>query len=427
MGGSDQCHSQRVNMFALIDCNNFYVSCERAFNPKLENKPVVVLSNNDGCIISRSNEAKKLKIPMGAPYFKWESFCKKNSVQVFSSNYELYGDMSQRVMSFLKEFDAQCEIYSIDEAFIKFSHAISFEEFVLLRKKIKNSTGIPVSVGLGETKTLAKLANHLAKTLQQEGVFIIDEKEFYRLNDLPVDKVWGVGFRLSNKLKLLHIETVKQLQEANAKWIRLNFNVNLEKTVQELNGVSCYDLENITIQPRKQIITSRSFGKKLTHLSDLEEAVSHYAHIATKKLRQQNGRASALYVFLQTSLFQQANQYANGMMLPFPTPTADTCYIIHSAKKCLQRIYKKNYVYHKVGVMLLDIQLSNMQYDLLNSILNEKKERLMQAMDALNLKMGKNTVFIAAEGIKREWLMKFNRRSPRYTTRWNELPTVFCD
>lgn len=412
-------------LFALVDCNNFYVSCERVFKPVLEKKPVVVLSNNDGCIISRSNEAKKLKIPMGAPYFKWKAFCKQHAISVFSSNYELYGDMSQRVMSLLKEMDPHCEIYSIDEAFLTFPDDVPIEQFILLRNKIKMYTGIPISIGLGKTKTLAKLANYMAKNVVDSGVFIISKKNFFRLNDIPVNKVWGVGFQLTHKLNNLNITTAKQLQDANPEWIRLHFNVTLEQTVRELNEIPCFHLAKY--QPRKQIITSRSFGKELEKLSDLEEAVSHYAHIATKKLRKQNSVASAIYVFLQTHQFKESPFYGNGVMFPFPAPTADIRYIIRIAKKCLFHIYKENYRYHKAGIMLMDIsQNTQTQYDLFNSVLNEKSEEVMKAMDTLNTRMGKNTIFIAAEGIRRNWLNKFNHCSPRYTTRFHELPSVFC-
>jgi DNA polymerase V len=413
-------------LFALIDCNNFYASCERAFNPSLENKPIVVLSNNDGCIISRSNEAKKLKIPMGAPYFKWESFCLKNHVHVFSSNYELYGDMSRRVMALLREFNSRIEVYSIDEAFLFFKENISAYELSALRNQIKQSTGIPTSIGVGSTKTLAKLANYLAKDPKNNDVFFLSETEQNRLDTLPVEKIWGVGRRLTNKLKLMNIDTASKLKNADSKMIRLHFSVTLEKTVQELNGISCLGIESP--QDRKQVVASRSFGKKLTDLTDLEEAISHYTHIAARKLRKQKSVTSSLSVFLQTSIFSEdGSQYSNCTTLPLSSPTSDTRYLIRIAKQCLRSIYKVGYQYHKAGVILSEISQEGLnQYDLLQETVDLKSDTLMQTVDNINSIMGKNTVFIAAEGIQRPWSLRCNKRSLRCTTRWDELLTVFC-
>lgn len=412
-------------LFALIDCNNFYVSCERVFNPKLENKPVVILSNNDGCIISRSNEAKKLKIPMGAPFYQWEPFCKKHQVFVFSSNYELYGDMSARVMTLLREFNDQIEIYSIDEAFLLFNKKISFSELVQLRNKIKTCTGIPISIGIGQTKTLAKIANRIAKDSIEPGVYILNHTELAFL-DFAAEKIWGIGHKTAEKLLCLNITTANQLKNADPKMIRLQFNVNVEKTIQELNGISCIGLE--INQPRKQIISSRSFGKIVTELSDIEEAISHYITIAANKLRKQNSMASALYVFLQTNMFQNKQpQYKNGASFAFPTPTSDTRYLIHIAKKCLQQIYRRNYQYHKAGVILLDITPFQIkQYNLFSADDHLKENQVMKLMDHINNHFGKNSIFIAAEGIKREWFIRSDRRSHRYTTCWNELSNVLC-
>ena len=413
-------------MIALIDCNNFYVSCERAFNPRLENKPVVVLSNNDGCIISRSNEAKKLGIPMGAPYFKWEKFCMQHRVHVLSSNYELYGDMSQRVMEILKNFGMETEIYSIDEAFLRFTIDINYLELVTLRKQVKQQTGIPISIGIAKTKTLAKMANQLAKNNSPEGVFLLIEPKKYQsyFATFPVEKIWGIGHRLAEKLKQLGLDTAEKLCRADTKMIRHYFNVTLEKTVQELQGFPCLDLEHTVA--RKQIISSRSFSKLLTELCDLEEAVSHYTQIAACKLRKQHGAASAISVFLQTNIFREKKpQYGNGLTFPFPTPIADTGYLIHIAKQCLKQIYRRGYQYHKAGVMLIDIiPQAVKQYDLLFDVIDSKSDQLMSAVDHINKEMGRNTIFFAAEGIKREWSIKCEKRSPRYTTRWKELPGV---
>ena len=412
-------------LFALIDCNNFYVSCERAFNPILEKKPVVVLSNNDGCIISRSNEAKKLKIPMGAPFYQWKSFCQKHRVSVFSSNYELYGDMSARIMQLLKNFNEKMEIYSIDEAFLLFEKKISFLELVNLRAEIIKSTGVPISIGIGQSKTLAKIANYIAKNSTESGVYILENSP-HELIHFPVEKIWGIGSKTAMKLNRLNITNALQLRDANPKSIRLHFSVNVEKTIRELNGISCIGLEKQ--QRRKQIISSRSFGKVVTELSDLEEAVSHYTSRAAQKLRKQHSVASALHVFLQTNVFRENQaRHVNGLTFSFVTPTADTRYLIQIAKKCLQRIYKKNYDYHKAGIMLLDIiPEKNKQQDLFLSEDTTKSDQVMRIVDEINASFGKNSIFIAAEGVKRQWLIRCDKRSSRYTTRWNELLTVYC-
>ncbi|RDI42093.1 Y-family DNA polymerase [Aquicella lusitana] len=414
-------------MFALVDCNNFYVSCERAFNPRLEKKPVIILSNNDGCIISRSNEAKKLGIPMGAPFYQWKLFCNRHQVHVFSSNYELYGDMSRRVMALLGEFNQEMEIYSIDEAFLWLQKNMTLQEMLFLRHKIKTCTGIPISIGVGQTKTLAKAANQIAKTCSDSDIFFIyPAQQNIHLATLPVERIWGIGHNLAKELKKLNIDTAKHLCDADLAMLRLNFSVSLEKTVRELKGEPCLRLEKH--QPRKRIISSRSFGKAVTDLVELEEAISHYTNIAAEKLRKQQSVASAIYVFIQTNAFSNKQaQYGNGVMFSLPTPTADTRYLVSIAKKCLRHIYKKGYRYHKTGVMLLDIHQHKIrQFDMFMEVIDQKGERVMQAMDTINAAMGKNTVFLAAEGIKREWVIKCDKRSPRYTTRWQELPRVYC-
>ncbi len=415
-------------MFALIDCNNFYASCERIFNPRLENKPIVVLSNNDGCVIARSNEAKALGIPMGAPFYQWKTFCRQHQVYSFSSNYELYGDISQRVMSILQESYPHVEIYSIDEAFIHLPCDISMNEMLALRAKIKMYTGMPISIGIGPTKTLAKAANQFAKNAAGDGVFFLATKEQCEmyLPLLPVEKVWGIGRKLSARLKQINIDTAKKLRDADCNMLRLHFNVTLEKTAQELQGISCLPMETFTA--RKQIISSRSFGKPVRELHELEEAVSHYMNRAALKLRQQQSVTAAVHVFLQTNRFKEIEtRYSNGITFPLPTPTDDTRYLISAAKACLKSIYRKEYIYNKVGVMLLDISPQHMrQYDILLQALDAKSERIMQTLDNINTIMGKNTLFFAAEGTHRPWLIKSDHRSPRYTTRWLELAIVRC-
>lgn len=416
-----------MSIFALVDCNNFYASCERVFNPRLEKKPIIVLSNNDGCVIARSNEAKKLGIPMGAPYYQWHYFCQKNRVHVFSSNYVLYGDMSHRVMTILESFCPDIEIYSIDECFLSLNHFKGIDLFTYakhMKQAIKMYTGIPVSIGIGPTKTLAKMANHIAKKQIVEGVFHIEKYEKI-LENFPVEDIWGIGRQLSKKLKYSGIETAKHLHDADLKTLRRKFSVTLEKTIQELRGISCLPLEDIT-PPRQQIMSSRSFGKLVTRLDELEESLSHYTAIACLKLRQQNCYANGIYVFLHTNFFRQKDmQYGNGVSYHFPFPSCDTTYIIHIAKMCLKRIFKSGYHYQKAGIMLLDlIPKQIQQYDLFAVNENSKRETLINAIDHINEKLGKNTLFFCAEGIERSWQTKAAMKSPRYTTQWKELPHV---
>lgn len=415
-----------MTMFALVDCNNFYVSCERAFNPRLENKPVVVLSNNDGCVISRSNEAKKLGLPMGAPFFKWQAFCKANKVAVFSSNYELYGDMSKRIMTLLKEECSAMEVYSIDEAFLSLPEQENLYEMAeRMQKKIKSCLGMPISIGMGRTKTLAKIANYMAKNKTETGLFFLTENNVTSvLYNFPVEKIWGVGRRLALRFNQLGMKTAADLYKADAKQLRLHFSVVIEKLVKEIQGISCLSLE--TIQPRKQIISSRSFGIPVSQLELLEEAISYYASLAAEKLRKQKSVTQAMSVFIQTSAFEaRDSRYENGITFPFSQPTADTRDIIRIAKKCIKRIYKKGYSYHKAGVILLDIIPAEIkQYDMLTAQSQEKSEKLMRVVDSINKTKGKDIIFYCAQGIERKWKMRCNKRSPRYTTQWHELLKV---
>lgn len=414
-----------MTLFALVDCNNFYVSCERVFQPRLEKKPVVVLSNNDGCVISRSNEAKQLGIPMGAPFFKWEHFCQKHEVAVFSSNYELYGDMSRRIMTLLKEDCLAMEVYSIDEAFLSLPEDSNVYQYAYaIQKKIKMCLGMPVSIGIGKTKTLAKIANYIAKNRTQDSIYYINDENLAAvLSVLPVEKIWGIGRQLALRLKKLSMHTGLDLFNADAKQLRLHFNVVLERLIQEIQGVSCLSLE--TIQPRKQIISSRSFGMPVTALTQLEEAISHYATLAAEKLRKQNSTTQALAVFIQTNRFNPETYYENSIIFPFPMPTADTRDIIRVAKKCVKRIFKANYAYQKAGIILLDLSPNTIkQHDMWESD-SSKSEKVMAVIDKINAIKGKETVFYCAQGVEKTWKMRCNKRSARYTTRWQELLSVF--
>ncbi|MBA3660392.1 MAG: Y-family DNA polymerase [Gammaproteobacteria bacterium] len=420
--------------FVLVDCNNFYVSCERAFNPRLENQPIVILSNNDGCIISRSNEAKKLGIPMGAAFHQWKSFCHGHGVHVFSSNYELYGDMSHRIMTLLQKFCTTMEIYSIDEAFLFFDkmNSVDLNTYLLnVRYQLKKCTGLPTSIGFAQTKTLAKVANLIAKKRTVEGVYNFSDPmcQDQVLEKLSVQEVWGVGHRLARKLESLNITTAKILRDSDTKQLRDSFSIVLERTITELRGTSCLPL--VEYQQPKQIISSRSFGKKVTALVDLEEAISHYAAKAAHKLRKQNCFAQGVLVFLNTNIFRpQDPQYENHARFRFPYPTADTGEIVKYAKACLGTIYRMGFTYHKAGMMLLDLTPNTFeQFDMVldgHAQTHAKSIEIMKVVDSINQCMGKNTLFFCAEGIKRAWQIKCDRRTPCYTTRWSDLAIAYC-
>lgn len=421
-----------MTIFALIDCNNFFASCERVFNPALDKKPIVILSSNDGCIIARSNEAKKMGIPMGAPYYQWKNLCLKNQVYVFSSNFELYCDMSHRIMTTLKELCPQLEIYSIDEAFLSLDEIPPAERFsyaLHIRKTLKTWTGIPVSIGLGPTKTLAKIANHLAKKETCSGVFDFCEPSLQEkiLATYPVENLWGIGQNLAFRLKHLNIHTAKELRDSNPKILRKQFSVVMERLIQELQGTSCLALEGIAT--KKQIQTSRSFGKPVNQLTELEEALSHYTAKACLKLRDLDCTALGVSVFLHTNLFSQKNpHYANSQSFYFAEPSCDTRDFIGAAKKCLRLLYKPGFYYHKVGVILLDLNPKTLQQaDFFSSKKDSQKSAvLMNILDNLQERFGHKALFLCAEGLRREWQVKCNRRSSRYTTQWEELPIVQC-
>lgn len=413
-------------IFGLVDCNNFYASCERVFNPRLENKPIVILSNNDGCIIARSNEAKALGIPMGAPYFQWRKHFELYNVQVFSSNFELYGDLSARVMSSLAKLCPEMEIYSIDEAFLQLDEWENPRDYALtIRKLIKQWTGIPVSIGLSTTKTLAKCANKLAKNHSPSGVFdlITKEQQDMHLAYLPVGDVWGIGRRLTKQMQQLHITTAKTLRDQDPIFLRKKFNIMVEKINRELRGMSCLSLESV--QSKKQIMCSRSFGKKVNQLKDLEEAVSHYTATACVKLRKQHSVAAGVLVFLQKKYLSDEHE-SNSKATYFAQPSDNTSDIIRTALQNLQKIYQPHCFYHKAGVLLLDLQSNRIQQSDLLAETNVSKKQLMSAIDSINESMGKNTLFFAAEGTEKTWKIQSQYRSPRYTTAWSELAVIQC-
>ncbi|MBC7755409.1 MAG: Y-family DNA polymerase [Bdellovibrio sp.] len=415
---------------ALIDVNNFYVSCERVFNPKLKNKPVVVLSNNDGCAVARSNEAKALGVAMGAPWFKLKDLAKQHGIIALSSNYALYADMSNRVMSILRQFSPDQEVYSIDESFLDLTH---FQHkhtryCQTMRKRILQWTGLPVCVGIGSTKTLAKLANHCAKKRTIfEGVCDFNTMQLNDLenllNQIEVGEIWGVGRKLAPKLKAIGINSVLDLKRADANQLRQQFSVVMQKTIHELNGILCIELEEIA-PAKKQIVSSRSFGVPVHDYNSLAESITLYMSRAAEKLRNQDSYAGSVYVYIRTSPFKPNEPfYSNGMTIPLPTQTNDTRQLVSVALWILKQIYKPNLNYAKAGVMLDELVPAHAtQTDLFSKAnLNPKTSKLMVTLDSINRKMGKESIKLASEGFTRPWKMKQQNKSPNYTTCWQSI------
>ena len=418
-------------MFALVDCNNFYASCERLFRPDLRTQPIIVLSNNDGCVIARSNEAKALGVKMGEPFFKIKNLCRQLNIQVFSSNYALYGDLSHRVMSIIEEAWPEVEVYSIDEAFLDLSTLprAEHEPFCLtLQQQILKSTGIPTSIGIGPTKTLSKLANVIAKKkLQIPVVDIQGGREW--LDQLEVGEVWGVGRRWQARLLASGIATAGDLARASPRFLKEQFNVTLLRTAMELTGVSCLAL-NVT-EPSQSIVSSRSFGCLQTEYEALASALSAYCFRAWEKLRTQQLHAQRISVFVQSNRFRaDLPQYNQHIDLKLPEPTDDLRDLTHSAKCCLKKIFKPGIHYQKVGVLLTQLSdKHHIQLDLLSYMSEEKiqdSESVMSTMDDVNQKFGRHTLYLAAESTLNHWAMKRQMISPCYTTRWSDLPRVKC-
>ena len=417
---------------ALIDVNNFYVSCERVFNPKLNNKPVVVLSNNDGCAISRSNEAKALGIKMGEPWFKCQDIARKHKIQGLSSNYALYADMSNRVMAILRDFSPNQEVYSIDECFLDLT---GFKELTAygqgMRGRILKWTGLPVCVGVGSTKTLAKLANHCAKKMPKfNGVcdfgLLTDHELNALLMKIEVGDVWGVGRRLTSKLLTLGIKTAYDLKQADPEYLRQQFSVVMAKTVSELNGTVCIELEEIS-PPKKQIVSSRSFGQPVCDYNSLAEAITLYMSRAAEKLRGQESLANVVQVYIRTNPHKPDEpQYSNGMTIPLPSPADDTRQLVKIALWALKQLYKRHYAYAKAGVCLGDlIPRTTAQFDMFASGQStSRSESLMSAIDRIQAKMGRGSIKLASEGVSYTWKMRSGRKSPNYTTSWGGLVEV---
>lgn len=419
-------------VFALVDCNNFYASCEKLFRPDLKDTPVVVLSNNDGCVVARSREAKLLGIKMSVPVFQIKAEMQRHGILAFSSNYALYADLSSRVMRTLEEMAPRVEVYSIDEAFLDLTgieSAISLVEFgQQVRERIGHWIGITVCVGIAPTKTLAKLANHAAKKYPAtQGVVDLTNPDRQRrlLALVPVDDVWGVGRRLSKRLNALGIATALDLANASPRAIRDQFSVVLERTIRELNGESCIELEEIP-PTKKQIVCSRSFGAKVTHFELLREAVCEYATRATEKLRKEQQQAKVLTVFIRTSPFKDNEpQYSNSASGELLIPSCDTRDFIELANHLLKRIWKDGFRYAKAGVMLSDFYDPGMfQPGLFDDVsTRSNSQQLMSVLDTIN-QSGAGKVFFAGQGTKKDWSMKREYLSPAYTTRWDQLPRV---
>lgn len=419
-------------VFALVDCNNFYASCERLFRPDLNGRPIVVLSNNDGCVVARSAEAKAMGIGMGVPYFKIKEAYERAGGVVFSSNYALYADLSRRVMTVLEMQVPRVEVYSIDEAFLDLSgleHLVSLSEFAAdIRQRVLRWVGIMVGVGIAPTKTLAKLANYAAKRWPATGG-VVDLRDPIRQQKLlqlvPVEEVWGIGRRLARQLNEMGIRTAWQLARANQKVIRRQFSVVVERTVCELNGLSCLALHEQP-EPKKQIISSRSFGERITEFQSMREAVSKYTSRAAEKLRVQQEYCRLVQVSLRTSPFSpQEPFYSNSAIVELGLPTADSRELVQAACQGLNQIWKAGYRYQKASVMLTDFwPPGSYQQNLFETRSSKpKSQALMQVMDNINAS-GKGRVFLAAEGIEQEWQMKRGFLSPAYTTRISDIPKV---
>lgn len=415
-------------MFALVDCNNFYASCERAFNPYWNGRPVVVLSNNDGCVIARSNEAKKIGIKMGVPAHQIRTEIEQYNIGVFSSNYTLYGDMSNRVMSMLSSYSPNVEIYSIDECFLDFSgfglyDLKTYGEGIV--QSVTKGTGIPVSMGIALTKTLAKVANKFAKKHKgYKGVCIIDteEKRIEALKRTEISDVWGIGHRHAKRLEQYGVYSAYDFAQMPKAWVRQQMTVVGERTWKELNGEPCIDMEQIA-PAKKQICTSRAFGQTIADIEGLKEAVSSFASICAGKLRKQKSCAQSLMVFIHTNNFREdLPQYFKNCVIKLPVPTNSTPEIVHYAIAALLNIYRKGYYFKKAGVILMDIVPDNaIQQNIFDVVDREKHKKLMEVVDRLNSGFSRNNLFLAVQDGRRKWKLKQELLSPCYTTKLNDI------
>ena len=418
-------------MFALIDCNNFYVSCERVFDPALNGKPVVVLSNNDGCAISRSNEAKKLGIPMGAPAFKYEKVFKQHKVKIFSSNFPLYGDMSSRVMNILSSYTPNIEIYSIDEAFLEFK---GFQEYDLevyckeIQKKVLKWTGIPISIGIAPTKALAKVANRISKKFPKKtkSVYMLNssQKRIKALKWLEIENVWGIGFRHAKRLRIFEINNAYDFVSLPDDWVRKQMSVVGLRLKKELEGESVLCLEE-NRSPKKAIATTRSFEGTITDFEKIKERVSTFAVCCAEKLRSQKSTCNAVYVFVRSNKFQKNKpQYRNGILMTIPFATNSNMVISKYATEGLKKIFRSGFNYKKSGVIVMAINsIKNYQTNLFENE-NPKHRKLMKTIDYIQKKDGQSKIKLASQDLKKRWKMKQERLSDLYTTKINDIIKV---
>lgn len=416
-------------MFLLADCNNFYVSCERVFNPSLRGRPVIILSNNDGCAVALSNEAKALGVPRGAPLFKWRDFLLKNNGVWLSSNYTLYGDMSRRVMDILSSFSEDCEVYSIDEAFLRIdiSDEKTIQKIALeIMETVYKYTGIPLSVGSANTKTLAKAANHYAKKTAKTGfACITPANRESMLQQIPVSQIWGIGYRHDKLLKSHGVNSALQFTKLCETWIKKRMSITGLRTHKELNGTPCIDLQHVP-PSRQSIVSSRSFGTPVSSFNLLNESIHEYGYRAAARMRSMKLVCSSLSVYLCTNRFKDEPQYSNSASVSLEYPTDSSRTITYQAEVILKAIYRSGYKYKKTGIMLHGlIENSEQQMSLF-----EKKdymnrdEKLMSVMDSINRRYGSKSVILASEGISRNWQMKREFLTPSYTTRWSDIPLV---
>jgi len=430
IGTKKYCINHMRPVFALVDCNSFYASCEQVFDPRMRDRPVIVLSNNDGCVIARTAEAKAIGIRMAEPFFEQQELILKYDVQVFSANFTLYGDMSNRVMEVLRQFSPGMEVYSIDEAFLDLAgfQGDLTEYGRQIRATVKRWTGIPTSIGIGPTKTLSKVANRIAKRDRSaKGVFdITDHAEIDRiLEAIEVGDVWGIGRRYAEFLNGRGVTNARQLRDLPDRFVRQRMTVMGLRTVTELRGEPCIELDQ-AVHDKKNLLSSRSFGQPVRERAEMEQAVAEYASMSAEKLRRQRSRASVVSVFFETDTFRDGPQYRNFATTGLAVPSAYTPDVIRAAHQALARIWRPGYSYKKAGVMLSEVvpdsrvQMDAFAYD--GGI--QVKQSVMRAMDSINARMGRNKVFYAAQGTDKTWGMRQKRLSKRFTTRWDEIPVV---
>lgn len=420
-------------MFALVDCNNFYASCERVFQPKLRGKPIIVLSNNDGCVIARSNEAKKLGVPMGAAAFEFKELFEREHIHVFSSNYALYGDMSNRVMNLLHEFSPDMEVYSIDEAFLKFDgfdkHFNLKEYGKKIRNRVTRGTGIPISVGMAQTKSLAKVANKIAKKFpdKTESVHVIETEaqRIKALKWLPVEDIWGIGRQHAKRLHKLSIKTAYDFTQLNEHWVKTNMSIVGLRLHKELNGIPCLDLESPG--DKQNIACTRSFEKNYDRYDLLCERVSTFAVTCSEKLREQQSCCNALMVFVHSNFHRKdLPQYSRNIIVKLPFPSNSSIEISKYAQLGLKKIFKEGIAYKKAGVIVMDFTPEAAQQTTLFETSNPKHKAIMQAMDSINQTIGRTKVTLASQDPGRTWKMKQEKLSPRYSTRITESIKVIA-